>query len=153
MEEAARGILRLGFRGGPWAGNAVKFTQAGSVTMTASIKEFDGQSRLMIDVTDTGPGLTSAESQRLFKAFSQANGTMTRKHGGTGLGLTISHRLAMLMGGEVSLVATEPGKGSCFRLDLPCEPAYGAAIVGQLNAAKDVCASTAPTWSSSSASA
>ncbi len=108
------------------SGNAVKFTESGSVTIAARAEDRDGQSRLIIDVEDTGRGLTPPEAERLFNAFAQADGTMTRKFGGTGLGLTISRRLARLMGGDLSLAWSEPGRGSCFRLDLPLEPVPGA---------------------------
>ncbi|MBA4020372.1 MAG: hypothetical protein C0483_24690 [Pirellula sp.] len=119
-------------------GNAVKFTEVGRVTMTAGVVCHEGQSRLVIDVRDTGPGLTREESGRLFQAFRQADATVTRKYGGTGLGLTISHRLAGLMGGAVTLAHTELGKGSCFRVELPLEPVPGAAMVAHLNAEKEI---------------
>ncbi len=114
------------------AGNAVKFTEVGSVTITMSSVIRNGQSRLVIDVEDTGAGMTPEQSEQLFKAFGQADGTVTRKYGGTGLGLTICRRLAELMGGTVVLARTEPNVGSCFRMDLPLEPAPGAAMVARL---------------------
>ncbi len=77
--------------------------------------------------------MSPEQSANLFQAFSQADGTMTRKFGGTGLGLTICSRLAKLMGGSVTLARTAPGKGSTFRLDLPLEPAAGAVLVAQLS--------------------
>ena len=115
-------------------GNAAKFTDAGSVSITArAVPRAQGQ-MLVIDVDDTGPGMTTEQAGHLFKAFSQADSTVTRKHGGTGLGLTICRRLAALMGGEVTLARTEPGKGSCFRVELPLEAAPGAAMVERLDA-------------------
>jgi CheY-like chemotaxis protein len=72
-------------------------------------------------VIDTGSGMTLEQSQRLFQAFAQADASVTRKHGGSGLGLMVSRRLANLMGGDVSLLHTELGKGSAFRLTLPLE--------------------------------
>ncbi|HMN39284.1 MAG TPA: PAS domain S-box protein [Phycisphaerales bacterium] len=118
------------------AGNAVKFTEAGGVTIIAGVRPLDGASRLVIDVDDTGPGMSPEQAGRLFSAFGQADSTMSRKHGGTGLGLTISRRLANLMGGDVSLLRTAPGRGSCFRLSLPLEPAPDAPMVTSMNSVK-----------------
>jgi len=115
-------------------GNAAKFTDAGTVTITARAEPADDPSWLVIDVDDTGPGMTTEQADRLFQSFTQADNTMTRKHGGTGLGLTICRRLSALMDGGVTLVRTQPGKGSCFRLELPLEAAPGAAMVERLDA-------------------
>ncbi len=118
-------------------GNAVKFTQAGRVTVSARAEEpitLGGAPRLLIDVEDTGPGLTLEQERRLFAPFSQGDGTVTRQFGGTGLGLTICRRLAALMGGSVALARTEPGRGSCFRLELPMIAAPGAAMTTALGA-------------------
>jgi CheY-like chemotaxis protein len=95
--------------------------------------DLDGRPRLVIDVEDTGIGMTREQAERLFNAFSQADETTTRKYGGTGLGLVICRRLANLMGGDVKLQRTEPGKGSCFRVVLPLEPAPGSAMVTRLD--------------------
>ena len=116
-------------------GNAVKFTESGSVRVTVGTEERDGEYRLIIDVADTGPGMTHAQSEQLFTAFNQVDGTVTRKHGGTGLGLNICRRLAVLMAGTVSLVTTELGRGSRFRVDLPLLPVAGAPMVRTLDAA------------------
>ena len=110
-------------------GNAVKFTEAGEVTIEARVEG----SRLVIDVEDTGPGITPEQAGRLFRSFTQADATTSRKHGGTGLGLAIGRRLANLMGGTVDLVRTQPGKGSTFRLDLPVHPVPGAPMVERLD--------------------
>jgi PAS domain S-box-containing protein len=115
-------------------GNAVKFTEIGSVTITADAVERDGQSRLVIDVEDTGAGLTEEQASRLFEPFSQADASTTRRFGGTGLGLTICRRLANIMGGDVTLHRTQPGRGSCFRVELPLVPAPSAAMVANLDA-------------------
>ena len=114
-------------------GNAVKFTEAGSVSISAGAAEFDGRSRLVIDVQDTGLGMTPAQAGRAFQAFGQADETVTRKHGGSGLGLTICRRLSALMGGDVKLLSTEPGTGSRFRLVLPLEPVPGSPIASQFD--------------------
>ena len=113
-------------------GNAVKFTEHGTIAINASVTKSATNSWLVIDIEDTGPGITAEQSQSLFDAFSQADSTVTRKHGGTGLGLTISRRLANLMGGDVTLQRTELGRGSCFRLVLPLMPVTNSIMVDQI---------------------
>ena len=113
-------------------GNAVKFTERGTIAINASVTASASTTSLVIDIEDTGPGITAEQSQTLFDAFSQADNTVTRKHGGTGLGLTISRRLANLMGGDVTLQRTEMGKGSCFRLVLPLIPATTSFLVDRM---------------------
>ncbi len=94
--------------------NAVKFTDRGRVSLTVCAD--DGHVRLA--VADTGVGIADADRPRLFRAFSQLDTGLTRRYGGTGLGLHISQRLAQLLGGEITVVS-EPGKGSTFTLVLP----------------------------------
>jgi PAS domain S-box-containing protein len=118
-------------------GNAVKFTEAGGVTLSARAEARAGQARLIIDVEDTGPGMTPEQADCLFHPFGQADATVTRKHGGTGLGLTICGRLAGLMGGTVTLARTAPGKGSCFRVDLPLESVEGSAVASRLDVVEE----------------
>jgi signal transduction histidine kinase/ActR/RegA family two-component response regulator len=113
-------------------GNAVKFTEQGTIDINASVTASAANTSLVIDIEDTGPGMTAKQSQTLFNAFSQADNTVTRIHGGTGLGLTISRRLANLMGGDVTLQRTGVGQGSCFRLVLPLIPATKSSIVDRL---------------------
>ncbi len=97
------------------AGNAVKFTDAGSISLRASVVEEDDAGMLVsFEVADTGIGIPPETLSTLFKAFQQADATTTRRYGGTGLGLVITARLARLMGGDVS-AESEPGKGSTFR--------------------------------------
>ncbi|MBX9737111.1 MAG: response regulator, partial [Phycisphaerales bacterium] len=115
-------------------GNAIKFTESGGVTIIASVATRDGTSSLVIDVEDTGVGMTNDQAGRLFHAFGQADDTMTRRFGGTGLGLTICRRLAAIMGGDAKLLRTEPGRGSCFRVALPLEPVPGSPLVASLDA-------------------
>jgi signal transduction histidine kinase len=96
------------------AGNAVKFTEQGSITVRARLEEDAPAAVLLrIEVEDTGIGIGSEDQKRLFTAFEQADGSMTRKYGGTGLGLAISKRLAQMMGGAVGVTSTE-GQGSTF---------------------------------------
>jgi signal transduction histidine kinase len=99
-------------------GNAANFTEEGAIIINASVNVSLQSSSLIIDIEDTGQGLTNEIVQTLFHPFEQADSTVARKHGGTGLGLSISRRLARLMGGNVTLFRTEIGKGSCFRLIL-----------------------------------
>jgi len=99
-----------------YLGNAVKFTERGTITVRARIMEESGDSILLrLEVADTGIGISAEAQARLFNAFEQADNSTSRKYGGTGLGLTITRRLAMLMGGE-SGVSSTPGAGSCFWL-------------------------------------
>ena len=94
--------------------NAVKFTAAGHVGVRARV----AAGRLRIDVSDTGIGFSREQAEVIFHAFRQADGTTSRKYGGTGLGLTISRDFARLLGGELT-TQSEPGRGSTFHLDLP----------------------------------
>jgi two-component system sensor histidine kinase/response regulator len=97
-----------------YAGNAVKFTEQGSVTLRAKLLGSQGgELQVRFEVEDTGIGIAREKIGQLFHAFEQADASTTRKYGGTGLGLVITRRLAELMGGEVG-VMTEPGKGSTF---------------------------------------
>ncbi|WP_197994772.1 PAS domain S-box protein [Gimesia panareensis] len=102
-------------------GNAVKFTEQGQIQLIVELSKQGDTSFLQFDIQDTGPGMSPEQAQKIFNAFSQADTSVTRQHGGTGLGLVISRKLARLMNGEVSLVRTEQGKGTCFRLTLPIE--------------------------------
>ncbi|MBS1144081.1 MAG: Response regulator [Proteobacteria bacterium] len=96
------------------AGNAIKFTERGEVRVVGRIAEDDGQSVLLeMSVWDTGIGITAEALDRIFNPFEQADGSTTRKYGGTGLGLPICQRLVRLMGGEIEVVST-PGSGSVF---------------------------------------
>jgi PAS domain S-box-containing protein len=97
-----------------FAGNAVKFTEAGRITMSAELLgEHDGALQVRFQVRDTGVGIAPDKLGLLFHEFEQTDVSTTRRHGGTGLGLAISRRLAELMGGEVGVSST-PGLGSCF---------------------------------------
>ena len=96
------------------AGNAVKFTPSGSVRIRAELARFEeGRATIRITVTDTGIGIAKEAQAQLFRPFTQAEASTTRRFGGTGLGLSICRRLAELMGGAVG-VASEPGRGSAF---------------------------------------
>ena len=98
------------------AGNAIKFTEAGGVSI---IVEPDAQpDAIAISVRDTGIGISAQDQARIFLEFEQADGSSTRKFGGTGLGLTISKRIVERMAGSIA-VESVPGEGSTFRVSLP----------------------------------
>lgn len=106
--------LRLGQILLNYASNAVKFTERGEVVFCVRVEErADADVLLHFSVRDSGIGLDAAQVQRLFRSFSQADVSTTRRFGGTGLGLAICKNLAQLMGGDVG-VASEPGRGSTF---------------------------------------
>ncbi len=99
-------------------GNAIKFTQGGTVAVRAMLEdESDDRAQLRISVQDTGIGLSEEDQQALFKAFSQADNSLSRQAGGTGLGLVISKRLIEQMGGEIGVDST-PGEGAEFWISL-----------------------------------
>lgn len=99
-------------------GNAIKFTKEGGVTVKAYQQERNGQELLVIEITDTGIGIAPENFDLVFERFKQADATVSRKYGGTGLGLPISRNLAKLMGGSIVL-NSELGKGSTFTVSLP----------------------------------
>jgi signal transduction histidine kinase/response regulator RpfG family c-di-GMP phosphodiesterase len=95
-------------------GNAIKFTDKGSVYVHVYSKD----ASIIFDIIDTGIGIPNNRMDRLFKSFTQLDGSSTRKYGGTGLGLAISKELSEMMGGRIQ-VKSEVGKGSCFTLSMP----------------------------------
>ena len=119
-------------------GNAIKFTDTGSVTLALRLEE-EGIPHLVFDVVDTGIGMTEAQCGRLFRPFTQVDSSSTRRYGGTGLGLAISHRLARLLGGELS-VRSRVGVGTTFTLTIPANIAPDTARVALALDGPDVCA-------------
>lgn len=100
-------------------GNAIKFTEEGGVELRVRHIQRPGEGPLLeFAIVDTGIGIDAKHFDRLFKPFNQADDSTSRKFGGTGLGLTISHRLAEMLGGRIT-VQSEVGVGSTFRLSLP----------------------------------
>ncbi len=100
-------------------GNAIKFTQQGSVTVSLDTETTEADSVFIgFTVADTGIGIPADRLETVFQAFTQADGSTTRHYGGTGLGLTIASRLIELMGGRIEVEST-PGTGSTFRVTLP----------------------------------
>ncbi|MDR9498034.1 MAG: ATP-binding protein [Hydrogenovibrio sp.] len=107
--------------------NAIKFTEHGGITVTVrGQKDDDHQAWLFFEVADTGIGMTETQQAQLFQAFSQADTSITREYGGTGLGLVISQKLVRLMGGEPITLNSQPGKGSRFSFALPYAPCSDA---------------------------
>jgi len=105
-------------------GNALKFTEQGTIRL--GVRRSDA--RLDFFVHDSGTGIAANKIEEIFELFTQADSSTARQHGGVGLGLTISLRLAKLMGGALN-VRSEPGHGSEFSLLLPLEPAEATATV------------------------
>ncbi len=123
-------------------GNAIKFTDSGSVSLSIGLDGPPDHEMLSIEIEDTGPGIDPAQHRSLFSAFTQADSSLRRRHGGTGLGLAISRRCAELMGGTVALVRSEPGIGSCFRITLPVREAPQTSYTDSLDLRTPRCAAT-----------
>ncbi len=123
--------------------NAVKFTESGGITLTATATPAgqDGALELHITVTDTGLGIPETAMARMFQSFSQADASISRKHGGTGLGLAISKRLSEAMGGTMWVQSAGiPGQGSTFHLTITTRAADDQRVrsTGADGAARDL---------------
>lgn len=102
--------------------NAVKFTDSGSILVHAYCEQSEATekpSQLRISVQDTGSGISVIDQKKLFLPFSQADSSLTRRHGGAGIGLALARQIARALGGDVELLRSVPGEGSLFCLSLP----------------------------------
>jgi CheY-like chemotaxis protein len=97
-------------------GNAIKFTSKGDVIVR--LNYIPAEAMLVMDVNDSGIGITPAQEEKIFNPFMQADASTTRKFGGTGLGLSLSRKLATALGGDIELTWSEFGKGSTFRVTI-----------------------------------
>ncbi len=121
-------------------GNAIKFTEKGSVTLTLQVlKQHSGSALIQFSVQDTGIGISGDAFEKIFQPFSQEAVSTSRLHGGTGLGLTISQSLAELMDGKITVESTQ-GVGSCFILTVPLS------VVSKSAPEKEVHAELAVIW-------
>jgi signal transduction histidine kinase/ActR/RegA family two-component response regulator len=102
-------------------GNAIKFTEQGTVTVEFNLTTENKRSFLIVDVTDTGIGISENQQKNLFNAFSQLDPSNSRRFGGTGLGLFLSRKLAKLLGGDIVLVTSKEKIGSQFRISIQIE--------------------------------
>src|SRR5437899_12678495 len=98
--------------------NACKFTDKGTISLRVSRERTNRAGHFVFRVSDSGIGMTPEQMGQLFKAFTQADASTTRKYGGSGLGLAITRHFCQMMGGEVT-VESEVGKGSAFTVKLP----------------------------------
>ena len=112
------------------SGNAIKFTNRGSVTIRTQVvrQSDDAPPMIRFEVIDTGIGISSEAQARLFEAFTQADSSTTRKFGGTGLGLAISRRLARILGGDIELQSMS-GQGSTFSVTVDPGPLDGVKVI------------------------
>ena len=103
-------------------GNAIKFTERGTVAVSLEIIEFEGKEGLRLAVSDTGIGMGPEHLETIFQNFTQVDSSYSRRYSGTGLGLAITRQLVSMMGGRIR-VESEPERGSIFYVDLPTRPA------------------------------
>ena len=95
----------------------MKFTDKGGIRVNVRATPIDGNKcKVFIDIKDSGIGLTQEQKERLFTPFTQADNSMTRKFGGTGLGLALSQRLSHALSGEITISSNKPGEGCIFTL-------------------------------------
>ncbi|MEH2376259.1 ATP-binding protein [Nostoc sp.] len=100
-------------------GNATKFTDTGSITISTELQHSNGKSQVVVAVTDTGIGIDPTQQHKLFRPFVMVNGTTTRQFEGTGLGLAISRNLIELMGGSISLESAGLHQGTTLKITIP----------------------------------
>ena len=122
-------------------GNSIKFTESGVVKLSTRYKSEKHKSRLIIEVSDTGIGMTQEQAEAVFKPFVQADSSITRRFGGTGLGLTISKRFAEALGGDIT-VTSEQGKGSCFIVNIEVEAVPQARLLSSTEVMQEITSNT-----------
>ncbi len=110
-------------------GNAIKFSEVGSVQLITRFVGDGPEPLMQFDMVDTGIGMTAQQVAGLFQPFTQADASTTRKYGGTGLGLTISQRLAELLGGEITVIETAAGVGTRMRVSVPTGSLDGVKMI------------------------
>ena len=110
-------------------GNAVKFTEVGSVRLITQMAGDTERPAVQFDVVDTGTGMTQKQVANLFQPFTQADASTSRRFGGTGLGLVISKRLANMLGGDIWVVESQPNRGTRFRATVATGPLDGVAMI------------------------
>jgi len=115
-------------------GNAIKFTEIGSVRVITSLAADGPEPMMQFEIVDTGIGMTEEQAGKLFQAFTQADTSTTRKFGGTGLGLSISRRLTEMLGGSITIEST-PGLGSTFRITVATGSLEGIDLLDDPNTA------------------
>jgi CheY-like chemotaxis protein/nitrogen-specific signal transduction histidine kinase len=123
--------------------NAAKFTSDGKVGIEASAVDEGGQSFIRLAVTDTGIGIPEEKLEHIFEEFSQADNSTTRNYGGTGLGLALVRKFALMMGGDIRVEST-PGEGSTFTLEMPArvvETGKSSSMLKTIDAAIETSAS------------
>jgi len=108
-------------------GNAIKFTDAGEICVTAKVMN----SNFAVSVADTGPGIPKEHQARIFEQFHQVDSSSTRAKGGTGLGLAIAKQIVEMHGGRIWVVSM-PGKGSTFQMELPTRAEFRKPVQGSL---------------------
>ena len=114
-------------------GNAIKFTEQGGVRIVTRLETGQGEPKIVMQVVDTGIGMTAEAAAKIFDPFSQADASVTRKFGGTGLGLSISKRLAEALGGGIS-VTSEVGVGSVFTVSISAGDIRNAKLIAPTQA-------------------
>ena len=111
-------------------GNSIKFTSEGEVAVLVEQRQVGGKLKLGFEICDTGIGMTPEQQAKIFQPFVQADSSVTRNFGGTGLGLTISKQIIESMGGQLSVVS-HPGKGSIFTFEIDLEPTANTSLITQ----------------------
>ena len=109
--------------------NAIEFTEVGEVRMVSAFSPSKDEGVLQFDVYDTGIGMSPEQAARLFQPFTQGDASTARRFGGTGLGLTLSKRLAQMLGGELVLLETQPGAGTHFQVRIATGPMAGIRLL------------------------